>query len=478
MTDKLYFFLQSIRWQDVVDITLNSYILFRFYVLFSGTNILRVLIGILFLLFFQRVAASTGLILTSWVIQGVTAAAALIIIVVFRNEIRIVLQTRNLKTFFFGSPRKEAPSPVGLIAKSVFDLAERHCGALIVFPGKEDLKEAVHSGILWNGSISEEMIKSIFWRDNPVHDGACIVQNDRITEVGVILPLSRRKDLPPRFGTRHRAAVGLSEQTDALVLVVSEEKGRVSVAKNGQIQPIYHIPQLEKILNEHTGIEPKPKQNKNKINMRKIAAALLAFILVTGVWFTITRSLETLINLEVPVKFMNLDPGMEILETSNNKVRLQLSGSEVLIRSMRPEEVDVRINLSEASPGHNTFTISEKNITLPPGIELHKVEQQRVEVTLEAIVTKRLYVQVNWIDRLKDDLIMEKIRLEPETVEFTGSSRILGNISTVYTEPVSLKSIERSGQTSANLVFDTKALKPGPIFKERITIHYIVKHRD
>ena len=478
MIDQLYIFLRSIRWQDAVDITLNSYILFRFYVLFRGTNILRVLIGILFLLFFQRVAATTGLILTSWVIQGVTAAAALIIIVVFRDEIRIVLQTRNLKTFFFGSPRKAAPSPVGMIAKSVFDLAQRHCGALLVFPGKKDLKEVVHSGILWNGIISEEMIKSIFWHDNPVHDGACIIQNDRITEVGVILPLSRRKELPSHYGTRHRAAVGLSEQTDALALVVSEESGRISVAKNARIQTIRHQAQLEKILNEHTGIELQPQQNNKKNNFKKIAAALLAFIFVSGVWFTITRGVETLITLEVPVKLMNLDSGMEILETSNNKVRLQLSGSEVLIRSIRPEKIDVRIDLSNASPGQNTYVISEQNISLPPGIELNSVEQQRVEVSLDAIVTKRLYVQVNWIGRLKDDLIMGKVRLEPATVEFTGGSRILEHISTIYTEPVALNSVSHSGKTSANLVFDPKTLKPGPDFKERITIHYIVKNRE
>ncbi|HKL21757.1 MAG TPA: diadenylate cyclase, partial [Tichowtungia sp.] len=210
MIDSIYVSLQSIRWQDALDILLNSYILFRLYVLFRGTHILRVLVGILFLLYFQKVAATMGLILTSWVIQGVTAAAALIIIVVFKNEIRFVLQTRNFKTFFFGIPPKPLSSSIGMITRSVFDLAERRCGALIVFPGKEDLQDVMHSGIQLNGRISEEMIKSIFWRDNPVHDGACIISADRIREVGVILPLSRRRDLPSHLGTRHRAAIGIS----------------------------------------------------------------------------------------------------------------------------------------------------------------------------------------------------------------------------------------------------------------------------
>src|SRR4030066_420550 len=100
-------FLSSIRWQDVVDIIINSYILFRVYVLFQGTNAFRVLVGITSLWILQELAASIGLILTSWAIRGITAAAAIIIIVVFRNEIRSALQVRNLKAFLWGSPHRE-----------------------------------------------------------------------------------------------------------------------------------------------------------------------------------------------------------------------------------------------------------------------------------------------------------------------------------------------------------------------------------
>ncbi len=170
--DGFLIFLQSIRWQDVVDITLNSYILFRCYVIFRITNAFRILIGLAFLWIFQRLAVSIGLIVTSWVIQGITAVAALIIIVVFRNEIRSVLQVKNIKTLFWGLPQQPFHTPVQIIADSVMDLARKRIGALIVFPGKEDINEKIQNGILWDGAISKEMITSIFWEDNPVHDGA------------------------------------------------------------------------------------------------------------------------------------------------------------------------------------------------------------------------------------------------------------------------------------------------------------------
>ena len=221
---KLLIFVSSIRWQDFIDIAFNSYILFRLYALFRGTDAFRVLVGIAFLWILQRLAVSLGLILTSWMMEGIIAVAALIVIVVFRNEIRSVFRARNIWAILWGLPRKPTKTPVEIITESVFNLAKRRIGALIVLPGKEDLEEFVQQGIPWDGRVSTEMIESIFWPNNPVHDGAAIIVEDRVSEVGVILPLSHRKDLPSAYGTRHRAAAGLSETTDAMVIVVSEER--------------------------------------------------------------------------------------------------------------------------------------------------------------------------------------------------------------------------------------------------------------
>ena len=129
-------------------------------------------------------------------------------------------------------------TPVQIITESVYEMAKRRIGALLVFPGKDVLEELVQSGIPWKGVLSKEMVLSIFWPDNPVHDGAAIIQGDRIVEVGAILPLSRRSDLPSSYGTRHRAALGLAEKTDALILLVSEESGKVVSIKGDQAREI------------------------------------------------------------------------------------------------------------------------------------------------------------------------------------------------------------------------------------------------
>jgi len=137
--EKAILFFSSIRWQDVLDITLNGYILFRLYVIFRGTNAFRVLMGIALLWFLQRISSSLGLVVTSWFVQGILAVAAIIIIVVFRNEIRAVLQAKNFRSIFWGFPRTSIQTPVQMIVDSVFELARIRTGALIVLPGNEDL---------------------------------------------------------------------------------------------------------------------------------------------------------------------------------------------------------------------------------------------------------------------------------------------------------------------------------------------------
>ncbi|MBW2563892.1 MAG: DNA integrity scanning protein DisA nucleotide-binding domain protein, partial [Deltaproteobacteria bacterium] len=174
--NELMIFLSTIRWQDVFDIALASYLLFRFYVLFTGTYVFRVITGLAILWLFQRITVFMGLIVSSWAIQGIMAVSAIIVIVVFKNEIRSVLQAKNLKSILWGFPVKAEDTPIEMIVESVYELAQARTGALIVFPGKEDLGEVVQSGIPWKGVVSKEMIKSIFWHDNPVHDGAAIIE--------------------------------------------------------------------------------------------------------------------------------------------------------------------------------------------------------------------------------------------------------------------------------------------------------------
>jgi uncharacterized protein (TIGR00159 family) len=476
--DNLILFSSFIRWQDIVDIILVSYILFRLYILFRGTNVFTVLIGIAVLWFFQKIAISLGLIVTSWAIQGFTAVAAIIIIVIFRNEIRSVLQTKNLRSLLWGFGIKSLNTPSDVIAESIFQLARNGHGALIVVPGKEDIHETVHSGINWEGLVSNEMITSIFWPDNPVHDGAAIISGDRVIQVGAILPLSRRTDLPSYYGTRHRAAAGLAEITDALIIVVSEERGNVVIAKGSRIFSIDSKEELSEIINEHLGIYSGHSGLLKKQKVELGVAAIVSFIFITSIWFSFTRGIDTLITLEVPVEYTNLKSDLEIYNTSVNTIRLDLSGSGTLLKSVKPEDVKLTVDLSDRLSGINTCLISEKNVSLPPGVFLKNIKPSYVEVTIDKSFEKRVPVQVDWTGKLPENMTISDVIIEPSDVEIVGRSIVLQDVSTVYTEKVPLDGINKSGGLAVGLVLGDPSIKLKSSSGHSVTIRYIIKEKD
>ncbi len=470
--------LTTIRWQDVLDISLNSYILFRIYVLFHQTNAFRVLVGVAILWVSQKIASGMGLIITSWVLQAIIALAAIIVIVVFRNELRAALQLQNLRSFLWGSPSRKVTLPSQTIADAVMQMGRKRIGAILVLPGREDITEIVHGGIPWHGRISQEMIMSIFWPNNPVHDGAIIIDGDQIKEVAVLLPLSQRSDLPSFYGTRHRAAIGLAERSDALVVVVSEERGRVSLAHKGSIRAVSDVEELQQVLSHH--IDPTryaPKSLTERLHLRTALAACASLIIITSAWFAFTRSKDLVMSLEVPIEFLNRPPELEILEVTPTQVTLHMSGSSTLMKSIKPQQIEVKVNLKQSTAGKNVIPLSQENVSLPPGIVVNRIDPHVVSITLDTVITKNLAVQVDWEGRLNNQLILSSAIVSPSTVTVSGGKSILHKLSTIYTVPIQLDTISRSGTISVPLVITPSSLKLVSGSPERVVVEYMVRNR-
>jgi uncharacterized protein (TIGR00159 family) len=477
MINQIITLVSLLQWQDVLDILLTSYILFRFYVLFRGTYVFRVLIGLTLLWFFQQIAVYLGLIVTSWVIQGIVAVSAFIIIVIFRNEIRSVLQARNIRSILWGFSTKLRAAPIDIVTEAVFEMSRQKIGALIVFPGREDISELTRNSIPWKGQVSREMIVSIFWPNSPVHDGAAIIQGDQVTAVGAILPLSQQDKLPSYYGTRHRAALGLSESSDAIVIVVSEERGNITLAKRSRLREILSRSKLQQKLEEHFGIAPPEGESVQRERLEFVAAALVSIIFISAVWFGISKGKDTLVALDVPVEYTNRKPEMEIVNTSVNSLNLELSGSGALIKSIRPEQVQVKLDLSNAVVGENAFTVTAKNISLPPGIILKKVIPAEVSVELDVTIEKELPVQVDWVGKMPENRLVVEVTVTPSTVKVVGGQRILEKISTIYTEKVPVDNLKEKGNLTANLALNPVSLKiSGP--RENVTIQYQTAPRE
>jgi YbbR domain-containing protein len=168
---------------------------------------------------------------------------------------------------------------------------------------------------------------------------------------------------------------------------------------------------------------------------------------------------------------------MEILGTSVNAVSLDLSGSGALIKSIKPDQVDVRLDLSKAEVGSNSLTITRENISLPPGIILKNVYPNEVDVDLDVTIKKKVAVQVDWVGKLPDHLVLVEADIDPLSVEVIGGKRILEDIATLYTEKVPLDKLKENGSLSAKLALRPASLKIAPGSKEKITIKYKTAER-
>ena len=241
--------LPHLRWPEVMDLLVISLLAHRLGLLFRGTTTLRVMVGLLFLWFLHAVALAAGLVLTGRFLEALGTVAVLVIVVVCRNEIRDVLvQTSPIRLILGRPPERAKGKRLHAAIEAAYHLASTRTGALLVFQNRDTLDEHLREGIALGGQVSTPILESIFVKEGPVHDGAVLLRGDRIERVGVILPLTRQRGLTLEYGTRHRAAIGLSEVSDAAVVVVSEERGEVALVHRGKVDLVQGPEQLDEAL--------------------------------------------------------------------------------------------------------------------------------------------------------------------------------------------------------------------------------------
>ena len=208
--------------------------------------------GLVIIFIFVKISDSLKLYTVNWVLENMMTALAIMIIVVFQPELRKILETigrSNILTKSFADIRGEKVDKcVEEIVHAVFSLSRQKIGALIIFERSTGLGDVVETGTVLNSAISSELLINIFIPNTPLHDGAVVIKNDTIKAAACFLPLSTEQSISKELGTRHRAAIGMSEKSDCLALIVSEETGGISIAEHGKINRYVDEPTLTKIL--------------------------------------------------------------------------------------------------------------------------------------------------------------------------------------------------------------------------------------
>jgi len=226
--------LPDFKLMDVIDILLLSVIIYWLLKLTSKTRAIQVLKGLGIILLGAWIADLLDLVGTKWILNYVLTAGALVLVIIFQPELRRALAKLGRGTIELGyAPAGNAQDNIDKILKAVLNLSKKRVGALIVFERKTGLKDVIESGTRIDALVSSELLENLFFTNSPLHDGAVIVCDGRVEAAGCFLPLSENKQVGQELGTRHRAALGVSEVSDSVTLVISEETGVISVAQDG-----------------------------------------------------------------------------------------------------------------------------------------------------------------------------------------------------------------------------------------------------
>ncbi|MBQ9941497.1 MAG: diadenylate cyclase CdaA [Christensenellaceae bacterium] len=238
---------------DLFDILLVAALIYGLLKVTSRTRAIQVLKGLGLIIVAAQVCELIGLTGITWLLNYVINAGAVLLVILFQPEIRRALEKLGRGRVFdlsVGSDVSDMTAELEEVERAILDMSIRKIGALMVFEKKTGLQEVIETGTILEAQISAQLIENVFFPNSPLHDGAMIIKKDRIVAAGCFLPLSDNKQISDELGTRHRAALGVSEVSDSIVLIVSEETGVISVAHEGTITRYIDNKALRRVLSD------------------------------------------------------------------------------------------------------------------------------------------------------------------------------------------------------------------------------------
>jgi diadenylate cyclase len=373
--------------RDLADIGFLTIVAYHLYIWFRRSRALRVLIGLVLLGLIYSIAKIWGLFLTTWVFQILWQVLVILLLILFQSEIRQVLERVSPLRYLRARKRTASASLSRDIAETAFDLARSQTGALIVISRESDPSEFLNGGHRIMALPKPILIKTIFNHHTPAHDGAMVISDGRITAVGCILPLSAKENIPDRFGTRHRAALGLAERTDSVCVVISEERSEVSTVV-GETITVWETPEALAMELDSLMRPPTPPQfklwpflagllkNNWKVKLGSLALVSLA-------WLILANPQEVNVTFSSPVRIMNVPQALSVAEASTREVRISAVGRRHSVKALDQQDPRITLDLAGYREGAHLVNLSHENIDLPTGVRVERFSPQYVMIVLK-----------------------------------------------------------------------------------------------
>ncbi len=379
--------LPDIRIADIFDILLVTIMVYAAAVWIRRTQAAFVAIGLLILAVVYVAVRALDLRLMAWIFQGFFAVFLVVIVVIFQEELRQLFE--RLAVWSLRRRHAVAPpfDPVNILVRCCADFTRDRIGALIVIPGKQPILRHIQGGIELQGRLSEPLLKSIFDPHSAGHDGAVILEGDRVTRFACHLPLSKDFQQLSRYGTRHSAALGLAELTDALTVVVSEERGQISIARDARLRPMKDTHELgielDRFIRATQGGAPNPRHTAWRLLRENWVEKLVSFAFVVTLWYLfVPGSRPETVTYSVPVSVTNLPADMHLDAVEPAEVSATFSGPRRSFYLFGRERLRVTVDASMAQLGRRTFEIPEQAVRHPPEVTLEDISPDKVRISV------------------------------------------------------------------------------------------------
>ncbi len=444
-------------WRSALDILLISAALFFLYRTMLRLGTWKIMAGIFLALAVFIMASLLDLKGIEWIYQNVSHVAVFALVVIFQPELRKILERAvSVSSRRLGRDtgiRRLAP----MLAECLGKLAGMHCGAILVFPGNEPIQNRISGGYQLNAVPSKPLILSIFDDNSPGHDGAVIIEGDRITRFGVRLPLSATTRLSEEYGTRHHAAMGLAEQTDALILVVSEERGLISLFSGGEMRVMRNIKDIIREITDHQEAAGFfLHENRRRFNRKNLAQITACLLLSSVFWFFLATSRLEVVERIMPVSIDYTSPSEDLILMGEkiNEVQVHLTGPKSDIDNLSFSPPTLKIDLSKMAAGTQTFAISDEDLQLPKGVRLLDASPPHLQLTLAPMVEKKIVIRPQLIGALPGTLKLRRITVSPDRVlvAIPATRQEEEAVSEVLTTPLYLESISSSQRLFCEVV--------------------------
>jgi uncharacterized protein (TIGR00159 family) len=374
----------QLGWQNVVDFAVLVTTLYIVLGWASEARALRIVLAVVGLHAAALVVRHYELIMTAWVLEAAAVAVVLLLVVLFQPELRRALMRIDSRFHFRGERPSVLESVYETVGAAAFSMASSRTGALIVFSREQSVREVVEGGVTLGAEITREIIEAIFQKASPLHDGAILIEADRIIKAKVILPLTLQTGVPKAFGTRHRAAIGLAERSDAIIIVVSEGDGEVRLVRGTEVHliasPADLAQALMQSLQRRSGdlVAGMRKAVTSRIRLKLAAAGLAGFI-----WSISFLTSAVVRIVALPVEFTSLPPGTEIADVSGETLQVELRGRPWLMDAIDVPHLVAHFDLSGAHGGVHVIPVRPDALDLPPGIHVDRVTPPSVTVRIE-----------------------------------------------------------------------------------------------